>query len=504
MKGRCTIASIGTLSVAIKASSAGLEVGLQAATKRLHSFAGGIKSIFGGTFGALVGFDLLQRGVGALKDFTVEAFNSIDKLNDLSMRLGASTEFLSGLEHAAKLSGSSLEDMETALSVLSRKLGSTGPDAKAFAEDLARMGLNLETLKQGGFENAFLTIAERISELASAQEQASAAFNVFSKGGNKVLQVLQEGRGGFRAFAEDAKRLGLSFSGFDAAKVAKANDAMDRLKGALAGIGRGLAIEFAPLVERVANGFADLGVNGRSMGRTIVNALEQVTLAAAGVADSIGGIEGAFLRLRVAGLSIQVGFQGAGSIMETLLGPSAAMVGFKGSSAAFDATGIELTKLLERIRQLENTGARQKGLKTFFDSLRAGDSAAQLTVFGGAARALAGDLSGLTGILGFFNPELRRTRRALEAFAGMEGKAAGIKPVEIGELKAPGAVGRDTQEALSIIARHERQGLAGRGDVEEKQRQELARANEALRRQELLQRQILDAIRSAGIAVVGF
>jgi len=455
------LATIGNLAIKLSAHGAGLSSGLEKAQKQLKGFASGALS----TFGGLALFDLFKKGAGALKNFTTEGFGAIDNLNDLSQRLGVSTEFLTGLEHAANLSGSSLEEMEIGITKLSRALGNT--NSKEVIADFARIGLNAKELADMGLEKAFDVIADRIASFGSKQEQAAAAFDVFGKASAKMLQILQEGSGGLQAFRDDAVKLGLSFDALGAGKVAKANDAIDRLKGLLTGIGRQLAIELSPFIEEAADKLTELGAGGTSFGKLMVNAMEQVALAAMKVADAFGGIEGAMLRLEVAKVSIEQGIT----------------LGTLGLVGSTDKNQEQFSALMGRIRVLEDTGARTKQLQDFFAKLRSGlggagggpklgmskldrekieerRAAAEKIKeeFATPAEKLAKEMSKLEDLVSHraISPELFG-----QAAAKLEADILGAKAAA--EVKGPEALTSGSREALSTIARFERQGQGGDG-----------------------------------------
>src|SRR5262245_35349708 len=146
---------IGTLSARITATTSGLDAALKSADSKFKAFASSIESRL-----AMVG--LAKGGVLALADVVrgpIEAIQhqmeALDKTGKLSDRLGIASENLIGLQHASELAGVSGEELETALTMLSRKLGEATSGSAEANKAFEQLGLSADDLSKMDLGRAF-------------------------------------------------------------------------------------------------------------------------------------------------------------------------------------------------------------------------------------------------------------------------------------------------------------------------------------------------------------
>jgi hypothetical protein len=170
---------------------------------------------------ALVGgVQKLLGGMGELADHT-------DKVAKSAANLGTSVEFFSGLEHAAGLSGVSMETLEAGL-------------------------VKFRQSVSGPLDEALYSLAERLEGVTDPGERARILVENFGKSGVKMGTLFQGGKQGLQDMVAEAQRLGIAFNGVEAGKIEAANDAISRIKGALTGLWRRLMITMAPVIEMVS------------------------------------------------------------------------------------------------------------------------------------------------------------------------------------------------------------------------------------------------------------
>lgn len=419
------MATVGSLAIRVSASTEGLSQGLNKASGMLNSFAASAKN----TFGGLLAFDVFGRLTHGLQSIVTDAFRSIDAINDLSERTGASTQFISALEHAANLSGSTFEDVQMALDKLNKKMGEARV-SKSVAADFERLGISADRLASMGLQETFIEVAEKISQLGTEQERAAAAAAIFDKASSKMLNTLRSGAAGIEAARIETERLGTSIDQATAENVARAADGWDRFKASISGVGRQLSSEIGE-VHAALSAVGDL--------------IPETGLKPFSLADAISPF-GRIIRdvRQFMGIDVQ-------QIRErTNRGPdqfallsnqvSPLFSGIKGAFTDALERMREMTKLAEKIKEdLMTPAERFRETLDLLNKLKEG---------------------------GFITPELfgRGLKRAMQDFEKAEEMTEKLKEArEVVEFQAPAAVGRGTQEALSIIARHERSGLMGGG-----------------------------------------
>lgn len=210
-----------------------MTTGLRTGAKSITGFASSI----GGLATKLAPLGAAIGGIaGAVKGITEvsQAFGEIDRIAKFSAQTGIATEELVGLEHAANLSGVSLNDLQRA-------------QQRALRE---------------GFAGGVADIADKMAALESPTEKAQLAYEALGRSGQNLIPLLQQGGDAIRDMVSEGQQLA-GFSGADAAKIEAANDAIARMKLSFTGIARDIAIGLAPVVESVAAGVKNVGIVGR-------------------------------------------------------------------------------------------------------------------------------------------------------------------------------------------------------------------------------------------------
>jgi hypothetical protein len=301
------MSTIGSLVVNLGLASASFSSGLKSAQSSLGKFQSSVKSFATSTTGILTGVAGafgVALGANAMKNFIGDQMEAIDQTAKLSDSLGITTERLVGLQHAASLSGVSIEDFGHDLQMMNKAIGEAlaGGGGHGGGNPFEKIGLDAHHLASMDAGSAFTEIAEGISRLPTAAERASTAFAIFHKKGISLLPMLQMGKEGLAAAQVEAERLGLTFSRVDAAKVEQANDAMTRLSAVFTGIGRTLAIELAPYIEAIAVKLMEWMTAGDGIRRSLGTALEYIVLIVGKGIDTLNVFKMAWYGVKAATL----------------------------------------------------------------------------------------------------------------------------------------------------------------------------------------------------------
>lgn len=277
------MATIGNLAVMLSANASGLVKGLDQGKSALAGFAKAAAAVAAGTLLA----DAVTSGVAALKDWTTQAFGTIDTAFDLSDRFGLTTEALIGFQHAADQSGASAEDFNGAVEKMLNALGELQGGSEDARKKFERLGFDVGALADMDTESAILEIADKIAAIDSPARQAAAAMDIFGKSGQKMVLFLREGREGLLKFREEATALGLTFTGAQAEGVNKMLDTWDKFKKLLVGVGTQIAIFVAPLFDELLNNLVESAAAGEGWGAKIRSAIESVVLYLAKALDGV-------------------------------------------------------------------------------------------------------------------------------------------------------------------------------------------------------------------------
>lgn len=251
--------TIASGAAVLTAKADGLKRGLDTAERDLRGWGSRVKGMFSGGFGAgmlfgggaavaAAGVNALINGAQSLYHNFVDVAGQIDKVAKLSRNLGMSTEGLSGLQHAADLSGVSMGDLESSL---------------------LRFRKNVD----GPLDDALMDFARRYETLGSEQAKAKALTEAFGKSGLKMGTLFENGAVGLQTAMDKAKALGKTFTAAEAAKMEAANDAITNAKAAFKGMFQKILIGLAPVVEK----FADFAANVMQWVRPVFDWLMRAT-----------------------------------------------------------------------------------------------------------------------------------------------------------------------------------------------------------------------------------
>lgn len=306
------------LSVSLTARTKKFSKKMRDARKTIKKFGLAVRSVAI----KLVKFGAALTGAAAigLSIMVKQSFKTIDVIAKLSDRIGATTESIIALGHAAEITGAGTEALQKGLEQLSKRLGEVKISAAGSGEAkdaILALGLNIDEMLKLSPTEAFVLLAEKIKVVGTEAEKAAIAYKLFGRTGLKLKNTLDLGAEGLQIMADEAARLGLMFSRIDALKVEQANDAMTRLKASAVGFANAIAIHVAPHVEQLADFLTELKTTGVrniaglteemvNFGRVITN----IPLMLANVQLAIGNLLEPHFRMRRligAGLGVNLG-----------------------------------------------------------------------------------------------------------------------------------------------------------------------------------------------------
>lgn len=254
-------------------------------------------------------------GAAAMAAIFQSTRGPIDELGKLSRRLGTTTEKLAGLQLAAEFNGASANTLSTALEKMQKRLGEAADGTGQAKAALDKMGLSTSELLKLDAAEQFKVIADSISGLDTQAEKAAATADIFSNQGLKLLNTLEQGADGLNAITEEAKRYGIALNAVDVAKVEAANDAMLRAEKAIDGAKNKITVGLAPVVEELANRFANMAAESDGFSDVIKTGFEGAVNIAGVFADGMRGIEVVIKGVEVAALGFTSAFAGALSVL---------------------------------------------------------------------------------------------------------------------------------------------------------------------------------------------
>ena len=268
------MATIRSLQVVLGAKTSIFTRKMREAGGVLNKFASGIGHLAKRL--AQIGAVAVAAAAAGLTILIKKQMEAIDTMAKMSDRLGISTEDIARLGHVAEIMGVDQAALNKSLEMFVRRLGEARQGIGEAKDALTRLGLSADDLARMSPSDAIALISDRMRRLRTDADKAATAYQLFGRQGTQLLNMLKMSASEFRTMAAEADKLGLTLSRIDAGKVEVANDAITRMKKVFVGIGRTLAVEIAPFVERLVKMFNDWAMSGEGVGAKVTAAVRQI------------------------------------------------------------------------------------------------------------------------------------------------------------------------------------------------------------------------------------
>lgn len=258
-----------------------------------NAFSAGFKGAMGAATAAIValGVPLSAGGVIlGLKRLVQGAADAGDNFAKMSTRVGVSVETLSALSHAAGLSGSSMEDVEKGLRTVSQRLVDADQGLAEAKRSFEALGISIRD-GEGNLKAAdavLFEFADKMKGLATETERTALAQELFGRAGTGLLPMLKDGSAGLREMMDEAKALGITWSGPTAKAAEDFNDSLTRLGGAFTGVKNLIARELFPVLTPLIDRFKDWVVTNRELiGMRVAEFMRGLLAAAVALAPAM-------------------------------------------------------------------------------------------------------------------------------------------------------------------------------------------------------------------------
>lgn len=271
--------NLGSLTIDLIARTFGFEQGMDKAARTASKKSKDIeKALRAGFSGALAGFTSFTTAlIGGLFsaqqafDAFMRAIDNADRLDELSNRLGISTEQLSAWGYAAKLSGSDLESLTGSIQKFAKTVASAADSDSRQAQLFGALGISIKDA-QGNLrdiEDLLPEVADRFKALKNDTTEAALAQELFGRSGAELLEFLNKGSSGLKQMGDEARSLGAVIDGETAESAAKFNDELDKLRVVVNSLFTQLAKELLPELTKVVQEFQKSAKEGQALGVTI-------------------------------------------------------------------------------------------------------------------------------------------------------------------------------------------------------------------------------------------
>lgn len=213
--------------------------------------------ILAGTLATVGGaFQFIVRGAG----------NTADELQDVSNRLGVSTDFFQTMQYAATQSGVSLQKLEPLLTKFSVNLAEASEGGNRTSEIFRALGVNI--LDATGsilpMEKILPSLADKMKAIENPSVRNKIAMELFGKEGVKFAQILNEGSGGLAKFEARARELGIVLDKDLISAGAKFNDKFEEMSLVFTRLRDSVGAELFPVLTDLFNQLIKIFVENKA------------------------------------------------------------------------------------------------------------------------------------------------------------------------------------------------------------------------------------------------
>lgn len=290
------MATAGSIVIDLLMRTGAFETDSKRAEKRLKELQKSAKQ-----FGVAVGGAVLTAGA-ALTTVTVQAINFADQIDEMSQRLGVSTEQLSGWAYAAKLSGTNFETLTSAIPKLSKNMAAAQEEGSRLSELFKTLGVATVDA-QGNLrdvEDVLPELADRFKALDNDTLEAALAMELFGRSGAEMLEFLNKGSDGIRDLTDRAAELGIVIGSDTAANAAEFKDRLDDLNALASSLGLQISEKLLPTLIELVENLAELTREGdlaAKTGESVEHALRGIGLTGQLAVDGVQALTNAALGL---------------------------------------------------------------------------------------------------------------------------------------------------------------------------------------------------------------
>lgn len=224
----------------------------------LKDFTDNAMSLGAMTFAPLGG---VMASLGATVAESLSSFVEYSTgVGDLAAKIGASAQDLQRFQYAAQMSGSSAEEISSAIEILGKNLGqvSAGKN-KAIPEMFKQLGVSLYKAN-GELKTAtelFPEIANCMRSQSTATQKSYIATTLFGKAGQGLIQMLEGGSEGLNELTAEAENFGIVLSDDVLTVAGDYDDSLNRMQYSLRGVQYSIANQILPVLTPLVNSLTE-------------------------------------------------------------------------------------------------------------------------------------------------------------------------------------------------------------------------------------------------------
>jgi hypothetical protein len=183
---------------------------------------------------------------------TKQAAEYGSKISDLSDKTGIGAEALTSLDYAARISGTSIDEVASSLTRFNKLAGEAAMGSEEAQKKLENLGITPQEAMTD-LEGALGKVFRRIRSMPPGVQQTKLAMDAFGRSGANLLPMIATMDGDLDGLIAKAKELGVTFDNTAAQEMDKFDDMLVQIGMQFEGLKRTIGIEFLPLFMEVVN-----------------------------------------------------------------------------------------------------------------------------------------------------------------------------------------------------------------------------------------------------------
>jgi hypothetical protein len=282
------MANLGSFSVDIRAGTANLTSDLGKA-KRLFGQSADEFKRQAADAGKAIGAGL-AAGFATAAVAIKSAVNRMDDISKSAQKIGITTQALSGLEFAARLSDVSLEQLSGGVLKLTKNLGEAAAGNRVLAQTFGAIGISTQNA-DGSLrktEEVLGQVSDVFKALPDGAEKSKLAIDLFGRSGAQLIPLLNSGSDGLAEMTEEARALGIVFSEEAGKQAEEFNDALTRVQAGLEGAATQVAMGLLPKLTELTDVLQSEGF--REGFGAIVEGAATATIKVAELVSELGNV----------------------------------------------------------------------------------------------------------------------------------------------------------------------------------------------------------------------
>ena len=260
------MADIESGRVVLKGDPNALINAFNAGAARAKKFDSEMKSVTSGIsshWKGLMATMGVSISVAGLINVGKQSLETMDRLDELSEKVGVGAEMLQVLEYQAKLSGLSQEALATGLGKLSKNMlevssggGSAGDAFKALGLDVKDASGNLKSSDQ-----MLLEIADKFSRMEDGAAKTGLSMQLFGRSGKELIPMLNQGKEGINSVRQEMERLGILVDEKTIRLGGQVNDQFDKMGMAAKGLAVNIMGSLLPALDNATKAMLEMAQN---------------------------------------------------------------------------------------------------------------------------------------------------------------------------------------------------------------------------------------------------